>query len=264
MREPGTVNFTVKEIRSKNPILITGFPGIGLVGNIVSQYIIDQLKLRHVGSIDSKLFPPIAVLFAGLVNVPARIYEGDELITVVSDIPIHPTASYDFSKALVDWAQRINAREIVSIAGIATLPDEHLGAVASDADIVKMIRERAKQRHRVFGVATTPTVLEKLKGKVSIFGMGTITGIAGSIMTECSLRDFPAVGLLSETHGTTPDPRAAVEVIKVLNSLYGMSIGTEKLLEQVERIELGFRQLAEQIRKTEGREVGERGLPLYG
>jgi len=264
MDEPEKVNFIVKEIKSKNPVLITGFPGIGLVGNIVSQYIIDQLKLRHVGSIDSKLFPPIAVLFAGLVNVPARIYEGDELIVVVSDIPISPAVSHDLSKALVDWAQRINAQEIVSIAGIATLPDEHIGTVASDVDVAKVIRERAKQRHKVFGAATTPLVLGKLKGKVSIFGMGTVAGIAGSIMTECSLRDFPAVGLLSETHGTTPDPRAAVEVIKVLNSLYGMNIGTEKLIEQVERIELGFRRLAEQVRKTEGREVGEWGLPLYG
>ncbi|MDI6888805.1 MAG: proteasome assembly chaperone family protein [Methanocellales archaeon] len=264
MNEPEKVNFIVKKLRSKNPVLITGFPGIGLVGNIVSQYTIDQLKLRQIGSIDSKLFPPIAVLFAGLVNVPARIYEGDELIVVVSDIPISPTISHDLSKALVDWAQRINARELVSIAGIATLPDEHIGTIASDADIAKMIRERTKQRHRIFGVATAPSVLEKLKGKVSIFGMGTVAGIAGSIMTECSLRNFPAICLLSETYGTAPDPRAAVEVIKVLNSLYGVDIDTEKLLGQAERIELGFRRLAEQVRKTEEPEVGERGLPLYG
>ena len=32
-----------KELTVKNPILIEGFPGIGLVGNIASQYIVNDL-----------------------------------------------------------------------------------------------------------------------------------------------------------------------------------------------------------------------------
>jgi len=264
MDESEKVNFIVKNIKSKNPVLLVGFPSTGLVGNIVSQYLIDQLKLRHIGSVDSKLFPPIAVLFAGLINVPTRIYEGDELIVIVSDVPISPVISYDVSKALVNWAHQINAREIVSITGVATMSDASMYGVASDEDIAKIVRERAKQRHRVFGVATTPSALKKLKNKAPIFGMGTVAGIAGSIMTECSLRNFPAIGLLSEAYGAAPDPRAAIEVIKVLNSLYGMNVDTEKLFKQVEHIELGFRKLTEQVRTAEKREVGERGMPLYG
>jgi len=33
-----------REPSIKNPILIEGFPGIGLVGNIASQYIVNELK----------------------------------------------------------------------------------------------------------------------------------------------------------------------------------------------------------------------------
>ena len=154
------VKIVTKDIKLENPVLIEGFPGIGLVGNIASQQIIDELDMTYVGSIDSRYFPPIAVLYEGLINMPVRIYESIEhnLIIVVSDIPINPSVSYDVSKALVEWAKSINVKEIVSIAGIATMGEEH----------------------KVFGAATDKVMLEKIKDKVELFQMGTIIGISGN------------------------------------------------------------------------------------
>ena len=40
------VKITVEKLKSKNPTIICGFPGMGLVGNIVVQYLIDQLKMK--------------------------------------------------------------------------------------------------------------------------------------------------------------------------------------------------------------------------
>jgi len=55
------VKIITKPIKAKNPVLIEGFPGIGLVGNIASQQIIDELEMTYIGSIDSRYFPPIAI-----------------------------------------------------------------------------------------------------------------------------------------------------------------------------------------------------------
>jgi len=84
---------------------------------------IDELNMEHIGSIKSRYFPSIAVLYEGLINMPVRIYENLEhnLILVISDIPISHSISYDVSYALVDWAKSINVREFVSIAGIAVM-----------------------------------------------------------------------------------------------------------------------------------------------
>ena len=89
-------------LKSKEPLVIVGFPGIGLVGNISCQHIIEDLSMKYRGSIDSRYFPPLAVLFNGIVYMPVRIYESaeKELVVVISDIPIHPTASYDINKEL--------------------------------------------------------------------------------------------------------------------------------------------------------------------
>lgn len=231
-------------IKSKNPLVIGGFPGIGLVGNIACQHIIEELGMKYMGSIDSRYFPPLAVLFNGIVYMPVRIYESakKEIVVIISDIPIHPTASYDLSKVLADWMQAINAKNVISIAGIATATGER----------------------RVFGGATNAELLEKIKDKTEVFQVGTISGISGSIMTESYLRGLPAVSLLGETPGPNPDPRAAVEVIKALNNIFGLEIDTEKLLSQAEQIELELSKLAEQVKTTETSPIPKKEFPMYG
>ncbi|MCZ7356028.1 MAG: proteasome assembly chaperone family protein [Candidatus Methanoperedens sp.] len=231
-------------LKSKNPLVIAGFPGIGLVGNITCQHIIEELEMKYVGSVDSRYFPPLAVLFNGIITLPVRIYESakNNIVVLISDIPIHPTASYDISKALIDWMQSIKARSILSIAGIATTTGER----------------------RVFGGATSAEMLEKIKDKTEIFQVGTISGISGSIMTECFLRNLPAVSLLGETPGPNPDPRAAVEVLKVINKIFDLSIDTEKLLSQAEQIELELSKLAEQVKTSETPSLPKKEFPMYG
>lgn len=238
------VKITTKPISLENPIIVEGFPGIGLVGNIASQHLIDELDMEYIGSMESKYFPPIAVLFNGIINMPVRIYESKEynIITVISDIPIHPTISYEVSKVLMDWAQSINVKEIVSIAGIATMSSEE----------------------KVFGAATNDDMLNRIKDHVEIFQVGTISGISGSVMTECFMRDVPAMSLLGETNSPNPDPRAAASVIKVLNIIYDLPIDTDNLMEQAEQIEIELQKLAEQVKTSEEGEQPRREFPMYG
>jgi uncharacterized protein len=238
------VKIISKPIKSKDPIVIEGFPGIGLVGNITCQHIIEELGMKYVGSIESRYFPPLAVLFNGIVYMPVRIYEAPkkDIVVVISDIPIHPTASYDLSKALIDWVASLQAKNIISIAGIATTTG----------------------MRRVFGGATNNEMLEMIKDKTEVFQVGTISGISGSIMTECFLRDIPALSLLGETPGPNPDPRAAVEVINVLNNIFDLSIDPNKLISQAEQIELELSKLAEQVKTTEAPQAGKKEFPMYG
>jgi len=242
------VDVIARKPKSRNPVVIEGFPGVGLVGSIAAQQIIHELDMDYLGTIHSKYFPPVAMLLDGRVNMPVRIYESakNELIVVVSDIPIHPSIAYVVSKSLIDWAVSINAREVVSVAGI---PLENEG-------------------HVVFGAATTDEGIENIKKFVEIFQMGTISGIAGSIVTECASRNFPAIpaiSLLGSTHSQNPDPLAAVAVIKVINDLYNLSIDTEKLVREAGHIEIEMQKLAEDIRNTAEPEVGPPNpLAMYG
>ncbi|HPJ30157.1 MAG TPA: proteasome assembly chaperone family protein [Methanothrix sp.] len=239
----------VKALRpkSQNPVVIEGFPGIGLIGNIASQYVVNQLEMDYLGAIDSRFFPPLSVLVGGVAHMPVRIYEKPELDVVVisSDIPVHPAASYDVARGIVSWAESIGAKEMVCLAGITVMSDQQ----------------------RVFGAATTEEMLERIKDKVEVFEIGTISGISGSVMNECLLRNVPAICLLGETHSMAPDPRAAIVTIKMLNTLYDLEVETKELEERADEIELQMQKLAEQVKSTAAEEVpGKKELqfPMYG
>ncbi len=231
---------------SDNPVVIEGFPGIGLVGNIASQYIVNELSMEYLGAVNSRYFPPLTVLQEGVAHLPVRIYEKTELgmVVITSDIPIHPAVSYDVAREIVSWTESINAREMVCLAGISIMGDQR----------------------RVFGAATTKDLLDRLRDQLEVFELGTISGISGSVMNECLMRNVSAICLLGETHSMAPDPRTAAVTVNMLNKLYNLEVDATKLEERAGELELQMQKLAEEVRTTSAEEVPKPGLPgpMYG
>ena len=224
-------------------IALVGFPGSGLVGSISIQYLVDNAGFEYIGSISSKYFPPIVMMVDGLVNAPLRIYEKDAMVAFVSDIPIHPSICYELSSAMIGWLRGYNINEVDVIAGIVTNTSEK----------------------RVFGVATETALLEKIKSATEILSMGSISGIPGSILSECKSSGIPSMGFLGETVNN-PDPRAAVSIIEALNKVYNLEVDVKPLIEQAEEIEATMQEMSEQVKITEDEhQAGKKeNLPMYG
>ncbi|WP_292517306.1 proteasome assembly chaperone family protein [Methanoculleus sp.] len=220
--------------------VLIGFPGSGLVGSIALQYLVEQMEFEQIGSITSKYFPPVALMTKGVINAPVRLYEKDHLTAIVSDVPIHPMICYEVANGIINWLTQFDVREIVTIAGIITNESEK----------------------RVFGVATSSQTLQRIEDQTIILPMGSISGIAASILTECKTRGIPGLGLLGETVNT-PDPRSSAATIDVLNRIYGLNLDIKPLLEQAVEIEAAMSQIAEQVQKTETAPRREQ-LPMYG
>ncbi|MHB8561966.1 MAG: PAC2 family protein, partial [Thermoplasmataceae archaeon] len=47
-----------KRPRLNNPVLIGGLPGIGNVGKIAAEYLIEKMKMEKMADIFSQYFPP--------------------------------------------------------------------------------------------------------------------------------------------------------------------------------------------------------------
>ncbi|OFV67565.1 proteasome assembly chaperone family protein [Methanosarcinales archaeon] len=236
------IEILTEKIEAEKPLVIEAFPGIGLIGNITGGHIVRELDMKYAGTVVSRFFPPIATLMEGIVRPPIKIYESKKarLVVIYSDIPINPIVSYDLAKVFTDFALDIGASEILSVAGILTQSGEE----------------------RVFGAATTEAMLEKLSGVTEVFRMGTISGLSGSIMVECLVRDFPAISLIGETHAPGPDPLAASRVIGVINKIYDLDISVDLLLEEAAKIENELEQLTKEMQVTEP--LPPREFPMYG
>ncbi len=218
----------------KEPIIIEGFPGVGLVGSISAYHIINELNMEYVAYLKSPHFAPIAVLEKGVVKPPVRIYATENLIILYSDIFIPPQAVFDTSGSIVEWMSKYNPKLVVTLAGVAA---------------------GKKEERNVFGVAGTPDSLEVLKEtNIPLMERGGITGISGQILLDCYSKDLFSVCILSETEGIAPDPRSAAEMIKTLNKLLGLEIKTEPLLEEAEKFEEYMQDLSQQMKTAEEKE----------
>lgn len=234
------------KIKSRDPeggdlVVLLGFPGSGLVGSIALAHMIDVLEFEHIGNITSKYFPPLAMMVDGIVNAPMRIFQKDQFILIISDVPIHPMICYEVGNGILEWLSAFPVKNVVVVAGIVT------------NDVEK----------RVFGVATDKAGLEMIGDKTEILPMGSITGIAGTVLTECKVNGILAIGLMGESVNA-PDPRAAASVMSVLNDLFGFNVSIDPLIEQATEIEASLQQMAEQVEQAEQQPVKKEHLPMYG
>ncbi len=230
-----------KPLSQEGSSVLMGFPGSGLVGSIALQYMVDQLEFTQIGSMNSKYFPPLAMMTRGVINVPVRVYEKENLAAIVADIPIHPNICYEVANGIMEWLMPFKIREVVTIAGIIT----------------------NEMEKRVFGVATSEKALQRIQDSTIILPIGSISGIASSFLTECRIRNVDAYGLLGETINA-PDPRASAATIEVLNKMYGLTLDIQPLLDQAEEIESTMHKLAEQVQTAEATPKKEQQLPMYG
>ncbi|MDG6251280.1 proteasome assembly chaperone family protein [Methanocalculus sp.] len=239
--ETSDLKIISSDLKEKGAVVMMGFPGSGLVGSIALQYLVDQMEFTHIGDITSRFFPPMSMMQKGVIHAAVRIYEKEGFAALVADIPIHPAICYEVANGILDWLEDYDVKEIVTIAGIVTNEAEK----------------------RVFGVASDEEAVSKISDHTIILPMGSISGIASSLLTECKLRKIPCIGLLGETVNN-PDPRAAVSAINVLNDLYSLNLDTAPLLEQAEEIEMTMQRLAEEVQGSEVPQQKKENLPMYG
>ena len=234
------LNIYSKPLPVNDTAVLMGFPGSGLVGTIALQYMVDQLEFELIGTMTSKFFPPLAMMNKGVINDPVRIYIKKEVVAVVADIPIHPMICYEIATGLLDWLAPFKPKEVLTIAGIITNEPEK----------------------RVFGVATTNEALPRIQEHTLILPIGSISGIASSILTECKIRGIPGYGLLGETVNA-PDPRSSAATIEVLNKMYNLGLDTKPLIDQAVEIEQSMGKIAEEVQQS-AEQSPKKDLPMYG
>jgi uncharacterized protein len=192
----------------------------------------------------SKYFPPLAMMNRGVINDPVRLYtknnEKYNITAVVADIPIAPPICYEIATGILDWLMQYKPREVLTIAGIVTNEPEK----------------------RVFGVATSAEALGRIQDHTIALPIGSISGIASSILTECRVRGLNGYGLLGETVNA-PDPRASAATIEVLNKLYDLGLEVQPLIEQAVEIEQSMGKIAEEVQQ-QAEQSPKKDLPMYG
>ncbi|MDE1798139.1 MAG: proteasome assembly chaperone family protein, partial [Candidatus Micrarchaeota archaeon] len=235
-------------LKMKNPVLIEGFPGLGLVGTISASYLIDKLKMDFVGYITSEQFPPLAAIHNHQPMFPARIYASKRhnLIVLISEFIVPLPAVYELSDKIRSFAKENNVRQIVSLGGI-TLKGEP---------------------NKVYAIASSEKLVGELERhhQVQLIKEGATTGVTGVLLAQGAVENFPVVSFLAQAHEDYMDPRASATVLEVLKSYLSIEFDTSALDKEAATIEAKMKELMAKAKEAHAhyKKTAESAAPNLG
>jgi uncharacterized protein len=203
----------------KGYTLVDGFPGYGLVGTIAGNYLVDKLKMKFVGYVESKHFPPVSAIHDGKPMPPLRIYKSDKhkIVVFISEFMFPKQLVYNMADMMYTWCEENKIKKIVSMGGISI---------------------RGKQ-DEVFGLASENKEL-KLLGDSGVIPIkeGATTGINAILLIKSSMSGkIPVVSLLAESKPDFVDPLGAALVLTALSDYLNINIDTKDLIKEAAIIE---------------------------
>ncbi|MEM1586720.1 MAG: proteasome assembly chaperone family protein [Candidatus Bathyarchaeia archaeon] len=211
--------------------IICGLPDVGLVGVIAAAHIISKLNLEEAAYIETDLLPPVIILESGLPKPPIRIFKGERIAVLNSEIAIPSNVIYLLTRSIVDWVWRKKAEKVFTLSGLP-VPNRH------ELDKVK-----------VFGAASNDSMLKILRdNEIEIIERGFLVGPQALILKYCMEKNIPAIALLAETFYNYPDPEASSVVIQALNRIINMNVDVSELMERGEEVRLTMRDM---MRRTQ-------------
>ena len=216
----------LEEIDLKDPIFIEALPGIGHVGKLAADHMIDELNATKFAELYSQHFPPqVFIDEDGLVeNAVNEFYylksQGDEkrdyILLVGNTQALSPEGQYILSGEILDFVEKFGVKEMYTLGGLAT--------------------GHPIEKSRVFGAATDLEIIEALKElDIEIRSAdGGIVGASGLLLGLGKLRNMKGACLMGETPGYFIDAEAAEAILEKLAIILSIDIDTEKLDERAE------------------------------
>ncbi len=231
----------------KEPVLVIGFPGPGLVGMISVGRMIEGLDMKVIAAIRSPLIPPITPFFGGVLRLPIRIHasEDGQLLTVISEVPLPTETIFFVASKVLDWATDQGVKKVVCLEGIGV--------------------QKREGTPEVFGAAEPHLLAELEKFSVPRVKKGLVIGIAGAILNECLIRKLDGYCLLVSASIENPDPEAAASMLSAVNRFLDVDVSIQPLIQNRSIIKAQLNDLAKETRKEEqvAQEHGYRPIPFY-
>ena len=223
--------------KPKNPIIIEGFPGFGLVGTIATEFLIKHLDAEPIGLIRLDEVPPVIAVHKGEAVEPLGIFYAKRGNIII----LHALSSvqgfeWELAEILQKIGKELKAKEVISLEGVGS--------------------ETENPEPRVFFMGKKD---KKLRGcGASPLQEGIIMGVTGALLLK---KEIELTCLFAETHSALPDSRAAAKLIEILDKYLGLKVDYKPLLEKAERFEAKIKGLLQKAQSAT--DMAERKKQTY-
>ncbi len=235
------LNFILKkfvDVSLSKPLLIQGLPGMGNVGKITVDFLLQSLKAKRVYEIRSSLFPSYAfvtqnnILEAPRMEVYHKKIKKRDILFLTGDVqPFEDHASYLFSHHLLSFLKKLHVEEIITLGGIGL--------------------EHPPHHPHLYLAGTDKKMLRKYQGRelkeASSILLGPILGMTGLTLALSKEYALPGVSFLVETTGTPGHLgiKESKELIQLLNKKLGLGINIKEFEKETKFIETQLHEIFE-------------------
>ncbi len=247
-----TVEHVAKVPKLKDPVLIEGLPGIGNVGKLAVEHLIDSIDASKFAEIYSKDFPPqVFINPDGTIELvknefyywKAKKKDQRDLVLLTGDYQgLSSHGQYELVEKILDIVEELGVKEMYTLGGYG------LGQ-----DI---------EKPKVLCATTDVHLVKKMKKYGAVFKKnepgGGIVGASGLILGLGKIRGLEGTCFMGETPGYLVDPKSAKAVLKILMKITNIDVNLSALEKKAKEIE----QIAHQLREMEGLSGGEKSEEL--
>jgi len=247
-----TVEYVAKVPKLKDPIFIEGLPGIGNVGKLAVEHLIDSIDASKFAEIYSKDFPPqVFINPDGTIELvknefyywKAKKKDQRDLVLLTGDYQgLSSHGQYELVEKILDIVEELGVKEMFTLGGYG------LGQ-----DI---------EKPKVLCATTDVQLVKKMKKYGAVFKKnepgGGIVGASGLILGLGKIRGLEGTCFMGETPGYLVDPKSAKAVLKILMKITNINVNLSALEKKAKEIE----QIAHQLREMEGLSGGEKSEEL--
>ncbi len=209
--------------------MICGLPGIGNVGRISVDYLIEKLNMEKILDVYSSHFPAqVFVDKNGKAHINRnslfykKLTKTKHIFVFTGDFQGNtPEGQYDLSWKLLEIAREMNVDKIYTLGGYG------IGKLVSVPRILGAFTNNAmKERLVKAGVKFS----EGEPGGGIVGSNGLIVGLAYKFF------HIEAACLMGETSGYFPDPKASLEILKILTKLTGIKVALSDMEERCKNL----------------------------
>ena len=231
-----------KKPQLKNPLFIEGLPGIGNVGKVAVEHLIESIHATKFAELYSKDFPPQVFINTDgtvkLVNNEFYYWKAKkkgqrDIVLLTGDYQaLSAAGQYELAETILDVIEHLGVKEIYTLGGYGLgyeIEDPHVLFATTDAHLVKKMKK--------YGA----TFKKNEPG-------GGIIGASGLLLGLAKLRGLQGVCFMGETAGYLVDPKSAKAVLKILIKLTGLTVDLTQLEKKAKEIEY----IAQQLQENEG------------
>ncbi|HDR53376.1 MAG TPA: proteasome assembly chaperone family protein [archaeon] len=205
-----------------NAVVIEGLPGIGNVGKMVVEYLIEKLKAKKFAELYSDHFPyHVFINEDSTVDLPRNefyYYKGgkQDLVFLTGDFQsMTPQGHYEIAQNELDFIREMNINRMITLGGFGV--------------------EGMPAKPKVLGAATTKELVEEFKEAGVIFEdgerVGMVVGASGVLLGMGKLCGVEGVCLMGETLARPmfTDARAAQAVLEILTKKFNLTVDMEDI-----------------------------------